>query len=172
MKKLLMGSIVITIFAITTSIIQVSCKKDVIAQNSSYVLPTATNSKLGGVIVGSGLSITSDGILSTSGNSINKILYVVKQISPTASTLYEMWIANYDGLNKTKVGLTLPRNIVVKDDMDPRLSPDGKKIFFLAYNTDVITTPKTSLWSCNIDGSNINQIVVGNANESIIFGGA
>jgi hypothetical protein len=171
MRKIFLGSIVLTLFAITTSVIQVSCNRDVIAQNSSYVLPPATTSRLGGVIVGGGLSITSDGVLSTSGSSINKILYVVKQMSSTATTVYQMWIANYDGSNKVRIGITLPRNIVVRDDMNPRLSPDGKKIFFLAYNTDWIT-PRTSLWSCNIDGSNVSQIIVGDTNENIIFGGA
>ena len=169
MRKIFLGSIVLTLFAITTSVIQVSCNRDVIAQNSSYVLPPATTSRLGGVIVGGGLSISSDGVLSTSGNSINKILYVIKQTSG-GNLSYEMWLANYDGSNKNRVNITLPRKIVVKDDMSPRLSPDGKKIFFLAYDNDWMI-PKPHLWSCNIDGSNVNQIITGDGG-SVIFGGA
>lgn len=37
----------------------------------SYVLPPATSETLGGVKVGSGLSVTSDGTLSASGGSVN-----------------------------------------------------------------------------------------------------
>lgn len=169
MRKIFLGSIVLTLFAITTSVIQVSCNRDVIAQNSSYVLPPATTSRLGGVIVGGGLSISSEGVLSTSGNSINKILYVVKKIY-AGSPNYEMWLANYDGTNKSRVNITLPRNLLVNDNMNPRLSPDGKKIFFLAYYYEP-SSSKFDLWSCNIDGSNVNQVINGDGG-SVIFGGA
>ncbi len=60
-----------------------SCQKEATAQQtgSNYILPSATTSTLGGVIVGSGLSVTSNGTLSLTSSSnngmkqLNKILY-------------------------------------------------------------------------------------------------
>jgi hypothetical protein len=66
-----MGSVALTLFSISIVIFQMSCKKDATAQTggTSYTLPTATTSTLGGVIVGSGLSVTSNGILSANATT-------------------------------------------------------------------------------------------------------
>jgi len=168
MKKLLLGSIVLTAFSFAIIVFQMSCQKTAVAQTTNYTLPAATTSTLGGVIVGSGLSITSSGVLSVTSTSggltqLNKLIYK-KVVSSTA----EIWTANYDGTANAKVNITLPSGVVFSDDMNPVLSPNGQKIFFTAgtvFNGD--------LYSCNADGSSVIKIVdKGGASNNIILGGA
>lgn len=58
-----------------------------------YTLPPATESTLGGIKVGSGLSVESDGTLSTSGGSGSGLSYVEyslnKQIQGDSATYYD-----------------------------------------------------------------------------------
>ena len=72
MKKLLLGSAALTLFAIAISIFQISCNKEANAQtNSTYTLTPATTSKLGGVIVdGTSIKVDATGKISTVTNSI------------------------------------------------------------------------------------------------------
>lgn len=61
MKKILLSSIVLTLFSLSLFLMQISCQDEAIAQNGpSYVLPIATTSTLGGVIP-DGVSIKVDG---------------------------------------------------------------------------------------------------------------
>jgi hypothetical protein len=82
MKKLLMGSAALTLFSISMIIFQMSCKKDATAQTggTSYTLPAATTSTLGGIVVGNGLSVSNGGTLSVNSSTggvtqFNKIIY-------------------------------------------------------------------------------------------------
>ena len=102
-KKLFLGSIALTTFALSIILFQVSCQKDVVAQNTTnYTLPPATTTTLGGVIVGNGLSVTSNGTLSVnaSGGTTqqNKLLFVKSFVVGTTETS-EIWTVNYDGTN-------------------------------------------------------------------------
>ena len=97
MKKLLMSAIVLSCFGIAISLFQISCQKDATAQTGgSFTLPPATTTTLGGIIVGSGLNVTSSGVISVPyGNStaqINKVIY-----SKANNGTYEIWVCNYDG---------------------------------------------------------------------------
>ncbi len=51
LKKLVLSTIVLTAFAFSLLLVQLSCKKDVVAQVASYILPIASTTKLGGVMV-------------------------------------------------------------------------------------------------------------------------
>ncbi len=157
MKKLLYGSASLAIFAISIIIFEISCTKDTIAQNTNYVLPPATNSTLGGIIVGNGLSITSNGTLSVNaptsgGTQLNKIIYL--QYDPAKSN--EIWIMNYDGSNKTKVNITLPAGIEIHYHY-PHLSPDGSKIIFQA-GKETATDRDEDIYTCNLNGTNVIKV--------------
>jgi hypothetical protein len=172
MKKLVLGSIVLTTFAIAVSIFQLSCQKSASAQTSTYALPPATTSSLGGIIVGSGLNVTSNGTLSvvagTGTAQLNKIAYS-KEIS---SGNFEFWTANYDGSNQTKINFTLPTGVSFSQNCTPHLSPDGKKIFFTAGPTNSVKYGEGDIYSLNIDGSGLTKVVsAGGLNPFINIGG-
>jgi len=168
MRKLFLGSIALTTFSLAIIIFQMSCQKTAEAQSTLYVLPPATTTSLGGVVVGSGLSVTANGVLSVIASQagltqLNKIIYK-KIIGSTA----EIWTSNYDGSNNAKVNISLPSGVIFSDDMQPVLSPNGQKIFFTAG-----TTWNGDIYSCNVDGSSVIKIVDrGNASNNIILGGA
>ena len=80
MKKLLLGSVALTLFSIAIAIFQMSCQKEANAQTGTgtYTLQPATTSTLGGIIVGNGLSVTSNGTLSVNAPiapTLNLVLY-------------------------------------------------------------------------------------------------
>jgi hypothetical protein len=91
-------------------------------------LPIATTTTLGGVKP-DGSTITVDGtgkIASTGSQQQNKIIFA--EISPLTNTLNEIWIANYDGSNLTKIPVPtiLPSGFGFEDIS---MSPDGQTIF-------------------------------------------
>ena len=180
MKKLLMGAIVLSCFAIAMSIFQMSCQKDATAQTgTNYTLPPATTSILGGVIVGNGLSVTSSGVLSiASGGStiqVNKVIFRKVLFSSGGLPLgEEIWVCNYDGTGAAKVNITLPTGISYSDEMTPAMSPNGQKIFFCAGAVDGSGSIliKGSLYVCNSDGTGVTKIVDRGNNGHITLGGA
>ena len=163
MKKVLMGSIVLTVFSVAIIIFQISCQKTAAAQTSSYTLPAATTSTLGGVIVGSGLSVNSSGVLSTTPTSggtqqLNIILYALSDVNPGGnSSAAEYWTMNYDGTNAKKIPITFTTGLSYT--LRPKLSPDGKTIFFTALDGSNYIY---YLYSCSIDGSNLKVLLTKN----------
>mgnify|MGYP002139980116 CR=1 FL=1 len=169
-----MGSVVLLIFSLAILIFQVSCQKSVEAQGgggSTYTLPPATTSILGGVIVGNGLSVTSNGTLSVNPASggitqLNKIIYTLK-LSGSPGSDTEIWIANYDGTGAGKVNITLPagRKIGAPGTFGScSLSPDGQKIFFNVFDG----SGGQYLYACNVNGSSPTQIAVAPAGADAI----
>jgi hypothetical protein len=167
MKKLLLGSAVLTLFAISLLLFQISCQKESTAQTvSNYVLPPATTSTLGGVIVGNGLSVTSNGTVSvnpTTGGltQLNKIVYT--RTNRQVTQPQEIWTANYDGSNQTKINIVIPGQPTAYVS-DPHLSPDGLTVFFQG-NYQIGSVTSFNLYACNIDGSNVRKIIDGGANQ-------
>jgi len=147
MKQLLQGSIVLTLFAISIFLFQMSCRKDAVAQNSQYILPVATTSTIGGVIVGQGLSIDNSGVLSCSRNDV--ILYF-KMTSPR----YEWWVCDRDGSNQRMVNF--PPTITVMNLGVSLLSDKNTVVFSGAAST--IPLGVSDLYTMNIDGSNLHKI--------------
>ncbi|MBP9103087.1 MAG: hypothetical protein KBF82_04420 [Chitinophagaceae bacterium] len=165
MKKLLLGSIALTLFAISVTLFQISCQKEVEAQTTTYTLPPATTTTLGGVIVGNGLSVTPSGVLSlTASGSTQLNLLVYYKIIGAA---IEIWTAKYDGTTQTKINLTLPANTEFSDDVAPQLSPDGTKIFFTLQST-VVGQDGTDLYSANINGTGVTKIIDKGGNGNYI----
>jgi len=92
---------------------------------------------------------------------LNKLVFT-RQI-PAGSE--EIWTADYDGSNQTLVPVALPANFYIDTNAgteSTRLSPDGQTIFFLGNYT---TSPGTqsSIYACNIDGSNFRLVIQANA---------
>jgi hypothetical protein len=128
-----------------------------------------TDIKTSGVITSAGFKIAggtstqtimADGSVNSSMLSLlNKILYV-KFISGSRP---EVWIANYDGTNPSKVNITLPTGIEFEDGLEGiKLSPDGKKIFFNAgpaASVGALYAGSTDIYSCNSDGSSVTKII-------------
>ena len=169
MKKLLMSAIVLSCFGIAISLFQISCQKDATAQTGgSFTLPPATTTTLGGIIVGSGLNVTSSGVISVPyGNStaqINKVIY-----SKANNGTYEIWVCNYDGSGAAKVNITLPNGINFFEPV-PAMSPNGQKIFFTA-GPGSGSSVHGDLYSCNFDGTNVTKIA-GDGVNNIHLGGA
>lgn len=74
MKRILLGSLILTLFALSIMIFQISCQKNTQAQTNNYTLPPATTANLGGVIVGNGLSVTSNRTLSVTPGSTTQLV--------------------------------------------------------------------------------------------------
>ena len=167
MKNLYLGSLALTMFSISILIFQISCKKDAIAQtsNSNYLLPPSTTTSLGGIIVGNGLSITSNGTLSLNGSTgnqqINKIIFT--KLNTSIAQRFEIWTANYDGSNQTKLNILMPTGFQCGGDGDVRLSPNGQKVFFTSTQ---FSNSTTHIFSCNIDGTGLIRIIDGTSGGS------
>ena len=133
MKKLLLGTIVLALFSLSICIFQMSCKKEATASINS------PNSQI----------------------QINIVLYAIGYGGGpeyTNSKASEYWTMNYDGTNKKK----FPLNFIsgFQYSMNPRLSPDGKMIFF-----STMSSGKAYLCSCSIDGSNLKTLLIQNQNN-------
>lgn len=169
MRKFIYGSFVLIVFSLATIIFQISCQKTVDAQTSTYTLPPATPTTLGGVIVREGLNVTSNGTISvktTAHDVLHKLIF--KKVTASGAGI---WTANYDGTSAVKVNISLPSSIVFSDDMNPIMSPDGQKIFFTAAAATSVFNG--DLYSCNVDGTNVTKIVdKGSSGNNIILGAA
>ena len=164
MKKLLLGSIVLTTFSLAIIIFQMSCQKTADAQSgSNYVLPPATTSTLGGIIVGNGLSITSGGMLSvnaTTGTTPTMIFF-----SRTNASNDEIWKANIDGTNQQKLNISMPSGYVISINTQNTSSGNGgnsgalkainQKLIFLGYKLGV----GNALFSCDFNGGNVVKLI-------------
>ena len=135
MKKILLGSIALFLFAISIALLQISCGKNANANPDNNI----------GV------------------NQLNKILYIKSFNGAQGS---EIWIANYDGSGQTRVNVTIPSGY--SQPSNACLSPDGKKIFFQSYPS---VSTVTAILSCNIDGTNVVE-VIGTDNGSPYIQGA
>ncbi|MES2411250.1 MAG: hypothetical protein V4535_07370 [Bacteroidota bacterium] len=84
----------------------------------------------------------------------DKLIYTV--FNPSGQSI---WTSDYDGTNQTQVPITLPANIefnATNGNADAKLSPDGQKIFFIVWNT---TSGGNEIYSCDISGANVQQVV-------------
>jgi hypothetical protein len=101
--------------------------------------------------------------------------------SPVGLVLYEgdnagnpntvnFYLCNYDGSNAHQIQITgLPTGFVIQDG--GKLSPDGKKLFFVAANTAQPIPGNAYLYQCylytvGVDGSNLKQLTALPTNSS------
>lgn len=169
MKKLLLGSAALTLFAIAITLLQISCQKETQAQTTTFTLSPATTTTLGGVIVGSGLSVTSNGTLSVTSSGTtqqNKILFVKSIVSGTTERS-EIWTANYDGTNAQKINIIVPSGMTIDGEIGPAISPDRQTIFFSMSNT---TLNINNIYSCKLDGTSLTKVVDGTGTSEVNIG--
>ena len=103
-------------------------------------------------------------------SQLNKVIYL--KYAPGGGN-GQIWTANYDGTGAIQIPVALTSTMQITYDQNSftlRLSPDGQKVFFSGTDT---ATPslQPSVYSCNIDGSNV-QLVVSSNTGVIKFGGA
>lgn len=158
MKKILFSSVILFLFSLSIIVFQMSCKKEAQAQINNYTLPPATANSLGGVIIGNGLTVASNGTLSVSAangglQKLNKIIFA-KLVTGGGAT--EIWTMNYDGTNKTKVNISMPAGEEILFE-NPRLSPDGNKVIFMG-TTISSSNNDDDIYICNIDGTGVTKI--------------
>ena len=110
MKKLLLASTVLTLCSLSMLIFQMSCSKTAQAQASTYTLPPATTTTIGGVIVGSGLSVSSNGTLSATP-AAGGVTQLGKILIEEGYSNDSLLVMNYDGSNPTLVVLPVPAEI-------------------------------------------------------------
>ena len=129
---MLLSTIVLFFFFFSIILFQVSCKKEATAQT-----------------------------ITTGQNALNIILYA-KSFNSNNNYSQEVWMSGYDGSNQKKINIQLPSGIVFSEDVQPKLSPDGKTIFFEAGapgSSSGNISYQTDLYSCNIDGSNLKKVI-------------
>lgn len=83
----------------------------------------------------------------------------------------EIYLGNYDGSNKQKIGFAFPAPTNTNDEIDgATMSPDGKLIFLRLYSGSL---NKSRIYSANVDGSNLKLILDhGDFSQSSGFYGA
>ncbi len=120
-----------------------------------------------GVLFQISCSNSENSVPQNSTNQLNKIIY-----SKQVGSEIQIWTCNYDGTNQIQIPIALPANLIVNNNNSqatPRLSPDGQTVFFVAFNT---TTTLWSVYSCNISGNNLQEVVPPVSNANLIIGNA
>ena len=154
MKTMFKSSILLLLFSFSLLVFNLSCEKESIAQTTTpYTLPIATSTKLGGVIIGTGLNVTTEGVLST---QINPGILVFAKSGDKSN---EFWTSKYDGSGQVKITISsLPSTgEVIKDNI--KITPDGKKFFFVANPNPTNQNSLDALYSCNADGSGLTKLI-------------
>ncbi|WP_396159513.1 TolB family protein [Flavobacterium sp.] len=121
---------------------------------------------LAGILFQISCSNSDDQNENSNNSQMNKIVYV-KRVGLNK----ELWVSNYDGTNQTQIIVNFPANVnfsYVSNGTNPRISPDGQKLFFVGVNSS--GTSYAAIYSCNIDGSNLQEIVPIANNEDIEIG--
>lgn len=147
-----------TVLSLVITVFQISCTKTANAQQSNYILQPATSTTLGGVIIGNGLNVTSNGTLSVTATGLtqlNKLLIYDGQ---------NIAIINYDGTGKISIPINLPTGRVFRSTTPvAHLSPDGQKIFFEVYESNTSTY---FIYSCSVTGNSL-QVIASSVNKPV-----
>ena len=142
MKKLLMGAIVLSLFALSICLIQISCSKSNAQQNRP-----------------------------TDNPQLNKIVFI-KFPNPSTNQI-EIWTANFDGTNALQIPIAMPAGMGICATYgiaQVRTSPDGQTVFFAAASTGPSPAVWSAIYACNIDGSNVREVVAGTNTAHVLLG--
>lgn len=131
MKKILRSTVVLTAFAFSLLLVQLSCRKDVVAQIANYILPVASKTTLGGVMVdGTSITIDKEGKISSTPT-------IFAPQSPIAST--------------TALGYVMVDGKTIVIDKDGKITaPDFTNFIYCKEHG---TNDKPEIWIMNMDGS-------------------
>jgi len=89
-----------------------------------------------------------------SAAQLGKLLFMKNEGGPEL----ELWVCNYDGSGAAQIPVSLPADVHINNangKATPKLSPDGQTVFFVTLN---YATSKFSLYRCDVDGSNPQEI--------------
>jgi hypothetical protein len=128
MKKLLLGSIVLSAFSVSVALFQISCNKTSNAQSSN---PTTTQ---------------------------NKFVYLLEGgVTGAGSDNGQIWIANLDGTGAQQINITMPYGYVTDGvgECAPIVTSNGTTIIFQGYNSSL---QQHALFSCGINGGSAIKI--------------
>ena len=146
MKKLFLSSLVMLFFAISILIFDISCKKETVATPA-----TNNNNNQTGI------------------TQQNKVIYKkIVYSTGLSSSVTTVWICNLDGTNQQQVPINVPTGYTLGTVV---ITPDGKTIVYNTYLSQTTTTPYTltgNMYSCNVDGSGVVQIV-GNSTTNTYY---
>jgi Tol biopolymer transport system component len=157
MKKIFKSALILTFFAVSLLLFQMSCKKTVDAQqNGTYILPIASPTTLGGVKPdGTTILVDPSGKISIASQNLPQqsdvILYKKYIPGPSVSTV-EFWLCDKNGSNKRQI--VVPSNLTIQD-FNMSLLADQNTVVFPATEGN----GTSNLYTMNIDGSNIKKIV-------------
>ena len=159
-KRIIKSSIVLILFSFSMLVFNLSCEEPVQAQQQNYVLQPATASTLGGIRVGNGLSVTTDGTLSVSGEQngqvykpLNRFLYVIYNDN-TGET--EFWTAKHDGTDNKKIPISLSSGLRISSQ-GGILTPNGQTLIFTVRDESNVKY----IYSISTDGSDLKKLVDG-----------
>ena len=144
MRNLLKSTLYLTVFALAGILFQISCSN---SENTKSTMNTT---------------------------NIGKIVFGRRPVSSTVFTSWQIWTCNYDGSNLNQIPITLPSNVIFNisnGQTNVKLSPDGQKVFFVTVTNPSGGSAYASIYSCNIDGTNLNEVAVVN-DDNIELGGA
>ena len=137
-------------------------------KTSIYVLAFA----LAGVFFQISCSNADEETLSNNANNTTteKFVFVKKDFADTQEQ--SIWICDLDGSNLSQIPITLPANIIFYkiygsgDHSTAKLSPDGQTVLFTVQK---LVTAETYIYSCNIDGTNLQEIVALDASHGVFL---
>ena len=125
---------------------------------------------LAGILFQISCSNSENRTLSQNSTPIGKLIYYKNLFSGAGNQIFT---SNYNGSSETLVNVTLPSGVLIDlntpEDLQLRMSPDGQKIFFIGVNT---TTNFKILYSCDITGANLNEVIALNGTGNFRLGGA
>jgi hypothetical protein len=104
-------------------------------------------------------------------NSVNSTPIQKIVFAKRAPSDWQIWTCNYDGTNLTQIPINLPPNVVFNFSnlqTNVRLSPDGQKVFFVCLDNNAGYV----IYSCDINGSNLQVVTTVNNASNIELGGA
>lgn len=166
MKKILLSTIVLTAFGLSLILVQLSCKKDsMAAQIASYVLPIASITKLGGVMVdGTTITINKEGKITAVPTVVvgpevpavvefNEIIYCHEE---GINDYPEFWKVNMNGTGNQRIPIALPANLVI-DPFTIGFKRTTTKIIFGVEGSD--GEGSRYLYTCNLDGTGLQRVL-------------
>ena len=170
MKKVLLSTIILTAFALSIILFQISCRKTADAQSPQYILPVATTSRLGGVIPdGKTITVDGEGKISAPSTIIGSLFPVATTsalggVIPDGLTI----LVNAAGkisaplpiATASKLGGVIPDGTTITVNSNGKISAYAQvqqqnKILYIDNDSEDLT-----FWIANYDGTNAQKISV------------
>lgn len=144
MKNVFLGSIVLILFSLGITLVEISCQK------SNAQISNPQNPETANVIL----------YHKTALYSVNK-----DSSGNIVSTFYwgnEFYISDLTGTNTRKIPITLPSGLYANGAA--YLTPDGNTIIFRVTGPPGGGPDVSDIYSCSVDGSNLKKILEGPVN--------